>query len=403
MQVVVVFAITLVIAVLLSGLANRSILSTAVIFLLAGFIAGPGVLGVMTIQFDNEVVSTFAQLALFSVLYTDGMRVKLADFNIAKWKLPGRALFLGLPLTLLGNAVLAHFIVGLSWLDSFLLGAVLTPTDPVFASAIVGREEVPGRVRSLLNIESGMNDGLALPFVVAFLALMSAEKPDVPSILLNIVLGIVIGIVTPLIISALSTKPIFSVSSNYLPLLAVSIGVMVYALATVFHGNEFLAAFTAGITLAAVNKDACKAFHEFGEVLAELFKVATLLLFGALITPSIFSNTDIFGYIFAVLVLVAVRPLALALALLGARLSWLEWFTTAWFGPKGFASVFYGFLILRSGIARTNEIITLTAIVVVFSIVAHSSTDVIVANWFKKANEEAERKKSNKVNRTEAA
>lgn len=104
------------------------------------------------------------------------MRVGFKDLRSA-WRLPGRALLFGLPLTLALTAVFAHYIVGLPWLESLLLGAILAPTDPVFAAAIVGREEVPGRLRHLLNVESGVNDGLALPFVLVLLALTGGVPP----------------------------------------------------------------------------------------------------------------------------------------------------------------------------------------------------------------------------------
>ena len=117
-------------------------LSTAVLFLLAGVVAGEGMLGALSLRPDAPAVAILAELAMFSVLFTDGMRVGLKDLASA-WRLPGQALLLGLPLTLVGTALLARWIVGLPWAKSFLLGAVLSPTDPVFAAAIVGREEVP--------------------------------------------------------------------------------------------------------------------------------------------------------------------------------------------------------------------------------------------------------------------
>ena len=108
-----VFAVTLLLAVFLSELARRSILSTAVLFLFAGFIAGSGVMGWIDVDASQPVVSQFSKLALFSVLFTDGMRIGLTDFKSA-WRLPGRALLLGFPLNLTLTSFLAHWIVGLS-------------------------------------------------------------------------------------------------------------------------------------------------------------------------------------------------------------------------------------------------------------------------------------------------
>ncbi|MFH8681091.1 cation:proton antiporter [Streptomyces lydicus] len=84
----------------------------------------------------------------------------------ANWKSPARALGLGMPLAFAFMALATHYLAGLDWTTSFLVGAVLAPTDPVFASAIVGRSEVPAKLRQLLNVESGINDGLALPVVL---------------------------------------------------------------------------------------------------------------------------------------------------------------------------------------------------------------------------------------------
>lgn len=153
-------------AVLVSALAARTVLSTAVLFLAAGvLIQGLGIVP----ESPEHVVETVAELALFSVLFTDGMQVGIRDLVMA-WRLPGRALLLGMPLAVVCTALLAHWVVGLPWLEAFLVGAALSPTDPVFASAIVGRPEVPARLRYLLNVESGVNDGLALPVVLVLFA-----------------------------------------------------------------------------------------------------------------------------------------------------------------------------------------------------------------------------------------
>jgi len=164
------FAALLFGAVLLSSSAQRSVLSTAVLFLVAGFVLGKGTAGLIVVRPDEPLVAQFTELALFSVLFTDGMRFPLRHLKEI-WRLPGRALLYGMPLTLFGTALVAYFLVGLSWVEAALVGAVLSPTDPVFASALVGNDKVPGRLRHLLNVESGVNDGLALPFVIVLLAL----------------------------------------------------------------------------------------------------------------------------------------------------------------------------------------------------------------------------------------
>ncbi|SNY25714.1 cation:proton antiporter [Paractinoplanes atraurantiacus] len=376
------FALVLLIAVLVSALAKRTILSTAVLFLVAGFVLGPETTGVIDVQADSPIVSTLAELALFAVLFTDGMRVGWADLRSA-WQLPGRALGWGLPLTLLVTAVAAHYLVGLGWAESLLIGAILAPTDPVFASALVGNDKVPARLRHLLNVESGVNDGLALPFVIVFLAVASGSGDlHLGELALEIFLGLLIGVMIPVAAILLERSRFFSASPAYEPLNGFAIGLLVLAVAQVSHANLFLAAFAAGITVATFGPRQRAAFEHFGENIAELFKLAALLVFGALISLEFLAEISWTGWVFAVLAIFVARPVALWLSFLRSGLDVKEQAAAMWFGPKGFASVVYGLLVLESGITAADEIFHLVALTIVLSIVLHSSTDVVVARFF---------------------
>ncbi|MEI8409702.1 MULTISPECIES: cation:proton antiporter [unclassified Kribbella] len=380
------FAAVLLLAVLVSSLAGRTILSTAVLFLVAGFVLGPETTGVLDLQPDSPVVSVLAELALFAVLFTDGMRVGWTDLRSA-WHLPGRALGWGLPLTLGITALAAHFIVGLGWPESLLVGAILAPTDPVFASALVGNDKVPRRLRHLLNVESGVNDGLALPFVMVFLAVAAgAGDLHLGELALELTLGVVIGVAVPWIAIRLERSRFFSASTQYEPLNAMAIGLLVLALGKTMHGNLFLAAFAAGITVATFGPAQRATFEHFGELISEGLKLAALLVFGALISFEFLGEISWQGWVFAVVALILARPLALAVSFLRSGLGAREQFAAMWFGPKGFASVVYGLIVLESGIPAADEVFHLVALTIVLSILAHSSTDIVVARSFEGAD-----------------
>ncbi|WP_233508396.1 cation:proton antiporter [Spongiactinospora gelatinilytica] len=376
------FAGLLLLAVLLSSLAHRTVLSTAALFLVAGFVLGDGALGVLSLTPGDELVGGLAELALFAVLFSDGMRVGWKDLRTA-WRLPGRALGWGLPLTLVITALLAHYLIGLGWVESLLVGAVLAPTDPVFAAALVGNEKVPPRLRQLLNVESGVNDGLALPFVVLFLAIAAGSADlHLGELGLELGIGIVIGVAVPWLAIKLEQTRWFAASTQYEPLNALAIGLLVLALGKVTHGNLFLAAFAAGITVATFGERQRASFEHFGELIAEVFKLAALLVFGALITPALLGSVGWQGWVFAVLALILARPVAIWISFLGSGLSIREQAAVAWFGPKGFASVVYGLLVLSSAIAASRQVFQLVAVTIVLSIVLHSSTDIVVARGF---------------------
>ena len=381
MELLLAFAVLLFVAVLFSGLAHRTVLSTAVLFLLAGFVLGEGVLGALPLQPDDDIVRELAELALFSVLFTDGMRIGVGELRSA-WRLPGRALILGMPLTFGITALLAHFVAGLPWMESTLVGAVLAPTDPVFASAIVGRPEVPARLRSLLNVESGLNDGLALPVVVVLLSVLSRESVSATELLGELALGVLIGVAVPAVAVRLISSRFTAATPLYDALGGLSIGLMVLALAEVTHANLFLAAFSAGITVATLAPAVERSFGEFGELVTELLKLAAILVFGALISPAFLGEIPPSGYVFALLALLLARPVAIFVSLLRSGLPYPEQAVAAWFGPKGFASVVYGLLILEAEVERGDEVFHLVALVIVASILAHSSTDVPIAHAF---------------------
>ncbi|MDQ3734038.1 MAG: cation:proton antiporter [Actinomycetota bacterium] len=382
------FSVILLVGVLISGLAHRSVLSTAVLFLLAGFFLGDGMLGVVDLHADDELVTVLAELALFSVLFTDGQRVGLRDLAAA-WRLPGRALLLGMPLTFLITAGLAVTLAGLSWPEALLVAAVLAPTDPVFAAAIVGREEVPGRLRHLLNVESGLNDGLALPVVLVLLAVVGGPDVDYGSLAGELALGLAIGVAVPVVAVGLLRSRFTSTTATYESLASVAVGLIVLSVAELTHANLFLAAFAAGITMATLAPELRDSFHEFGELVTELLKLVAILVFGALISPAFLGEIPALGYVFAVVALLVARPVAIAVSFLGSRLPWQQQAAVAWFGPKGFASVVYGLIVLDSSAAGRDEIFHLIALVVVLSILAHSSTDVPIAHYFarQRANE----------------
>lgn len=388
MDLVLVFAITLLLSVLVSGLAQRSVLSTAVLFLVAGFAVGKGIFRLILLQADNPMVVLLVELALFSVLFTDGMRVGIHDL-VSTWRLPGRALFLGLPLTLLGVAFLARFLANLSWAESFLLGAALSPTDPVFAAAVVGNEQVPARLRFLLNVESGLNDGLALPIVLVLLNVVEATQVQLVSVLGDLALGVALGVSLPWVVLRLERNRFFSPTTTYEPLNAFALGLLILAVASLTSANLFLAAFTAGVTVATVSPQVRNAFNRFGELVTELLKLFALLIFGALISPgALGTQVPVRGYIFAFLVLLVVRPLAIGVALLGSRIGWPERLAAGWFGPKGFASIVYGILILRAAAPQATYLFHLVAIVVAGSIIVSSSTDTLAVGLLQRMEEQ---------------
>lgn len=382
----VIFCVLLVFSVLLSARFKRTLLSAAVLFLLGGIVTGEGALGFAHVSAEAPLVSGMTRAALVAVLFTDAMGANLQELRRA-WRLPGRALLFGMPLTMLGLALLSHLLLQVPWRESFLLGAILSPTDPVLSNAIVGRAAVPLQLRSLLNVESGVNDGIALPVVVALLPEAHAAGW---TLLAEVAGGVVVGVAVAWCVLALRSLSFFEVHEPFAPLVALTIGLTTFAVATVLHVSEFLAAFAAGITVATLDARTRTDFEPLGELLVSLLKVGTIFLFGLAVSARVLASFQLLTLLYALLAIIVVRPLSIFVALVGSALELPLRAVAAWFGPKGFASILFGLFILHgghdvsAGAASAENLFRIIGLVVVCSILAHSTTDVPIAHWLER-------------------
>lgn len=374
------FGLALLLAVLTSGLASRSPLSTTTVFLAAGLAAGP--FGLDIIHASRSTVAQLSEVALFSILFVDGQDAPLSVLR-NHWRLSARALFIGMPITLVMIAGAAHWIVGLPWLAALVIGAVLAPTDPVFASSLVGRNDVPRHVRHLLNIESGVNDGLALPALLLLIGLAGGrsigQSTEPLPLLLELAGGVALGIALPLLIWLVLRLPHVGATSRLRPLGPFAVAVVLYGLCHLTHANGFLAAFVAGSVISTLQHEASEAFRRTGELASEMVKGAALLAFATLLGPKMFAHAGVMGFVFAIVVLVVTRPVPVMAVLARTSLSARQRLSVAWFGPKGFASVVYAAMVAFSDMDAAGEVLALAAVTVLVSAAAHSSTDLFVA------------------------
>lgn len=372
------FGCVLLAASLFSARAERSALSNATLFLAAG-IAGVAT-GVLPQGERSESLRTVANLALVAILFTDGMRVPLGELRQC-WRLPGRALLLGMPLTFAMLALAAHVLLSHGWLESCLIAAVLAPTDPVFASAIVGRRSVPKRLRRLLNLESGLNDGLALPVVLATLAALGDSEKGWSALAGEVVGGVLLGLLLPLAAGFLRRQAARHLPAPFCTLYVASVGLLVFATARMLGLNEYLASFAAGMTLASTAPADIRQFHQSGVAVGEVLKYLAIMSFGAFMGWRGLAAIRPAQVAFAASALLIARPGAILAVLAGSALPWRQRAVAAWFGPKGFSSVVYAVIVLQSPLANAAALFHACAVVVLLSMVVHSSTDVPVVHW----------------------
>jgi NhaP-type Na+/H+ or K+/H+ antiporter len=369
-------------AAALSGWLRGTVLSISVLSVAAGIALAE--LDVVSVDPAAKGVLYVVELALVLTLFADGLVVE-DELLRERWGPAALALVVAMPLTLALVALAAKALFPvLSWPEALLLGAVLSPTDPVVTSAVVTEERIPAIVRHTLNLESGLNDGLALPFVLFFLALATgAESAATEAIKLSgeAVAGGAVGIALAVGGAWLLTRLPKGVEHKYLGIYALAIAFLAFGVAEVTGwANGLIAVFVTGIALAVARHSMPDEVLEFTETLSALFQVITFTMFGALIVATGWSGSTPHLALFIALVLLVARPVAVLLALLPVREPIANKLFIAWFGPKGVASMLFALLVLSSTDVNRTLVFDIASYTIITSIVAHGLTDTLGAN-----------------------
>jgi NhaP-type Na+/H+ or K+/H+ antiporter len=385
--------VLLVLGALISGLARRTFVSLTAVFVIAGFILGDGVTGALHLDPRSPFVSELATVALIVILFRDGLEVD-GELLQSHWSLPFRKLVLAMPLTAVIIAAGTKLLTGLSWTESFLVGALLSPTDPVLSSSVVTNPRVPAVVRHSLNLESGLNDGLALPAVLALsaaLAIGGGQFVWWRFVIENIVLGFAVGIVVGFAAAWLAPRDVRlenGIPAHQRSLFALGTAFATYGLAVLTpHGNGLIAVYVAAIVLGIRRPDIRRYFERQAADLVELVKLGIFVVFGALLTvDGLFGSGWAAVGVVAVTLLVA-RPVAVFAALAGTRTDTATRAFMSWFGPKGVATMTFSLLVLGQRISAGPTIFNLAALTVFCSILVHGATDTAGAEWLARREE----------------
>jgi NhaP-type Na+/H+ or K+/H+ antiporter len=381
-----VLGLLLIVAAALSGWFHGTVLSISVFSVGAG--VALALADVVAVSPESEVLLFLIELALILTLFSDGLFVE-SELLRRHWGPATRALVIAMPMTLILLALAAKVLFPeLSWSEAFLLGAVLSPTDPVVTSAVVTSERVPRVVRHTLNVESGLNDGLALPFVLFFLVLAAPggnPARETGELAGEAVLGAALGIALALAAGRLLPHlPGGGITAKYQGAYALGVGFAAFGLADVTYGNGLIAAFVAGIALAATRRDIPATFLEFNESVSAIFQIATFFVFGALIVATGWDQSVLPLLAFIAFALLVARPAAVLLSFVGVQLPRPYKLFIAWFGPKGVASMLFALLVLNSTVGDRTLVFDVASFVILASILAHGLTDTVGARWIER-------------------
>jgi NhaP-type Na+/H+ or K+/H+ antiporter len=379
---------------LVATLLARYSVSAAFSFVVIGAVLGGAGLGLLTNPVESADLGLLVEGTLALVLFSDASTINLRKLTRDASTVL-RLLAIGLPLTIIAGTLLAMGLFpGIGLGVALLIAATLAPTDAALGQAVITDKSVPARIRRILNVESGLNDGIVAPIVAVAIAIAIAEGSGASQPVLEAmreliiagVVGVAVGFAGGWLLVRADERKWTSHGSRGLAVLSMAVGA--YLLAVSVDSSGFIAAFFAGLAFNAGSRRRAESAVHFTESISALLSIGVWLIFGLIVFEDyLIGGIDVGVVLFAVLSLTVLRMIPVALALLGERFQWATVAFTGWFGPRGLASIVFAMMGIESlekaGVS-TGPLLPVVAWTVFLSIVLHGFSARPLASWYGK-------------------
>jgi NhaP-type Na+/H+ or K+/H+ antiporter len=330
--------------------------------------------GLVDAQEAPPTVQPLVELTLVWVLFADAARVRIHDLRNDLGRVL-RLLGAGLPLTVLaGWGLAAWMFPGLGLWAALLIGAALAPTDAALGVPVVTNPVVPGRIRRLITVESGLNDGIVTPVVlVAVAGMVSGSGPTGGEALLELAIGVLVGVGVGAGGGRLlrTARAHGWAAEDFVGISVLALALLAYVAAVALHGNGFVAAFIGGMAFGWAAGPRGQAELVFLEQASGLVSLLVWLAFGAFAVPVVLHDLDWRVVLYAVLSLTLVRMVPVALSLVGSGLDRATVLFVGWFGPRGLASLVFALIALEEAGPDADRAVAVIALTVLLSVLAH--------------------------------
>ena len=370
--------------------AKATVITAPIFFVAVGLVLAEG-LRLLSIPPDPHATRLLAEVTLVWVLFADASRVRLPTLrhDAARYI---RLLGIGLPLSIVAGALVAAGLLHLSPWYALLLGAALAPTDAALGTAVMTDRRVPYRLRQTLNVESGLNDGIATPVVTTALAAIVIQAGlDSEFGVARAALGLPLGALVGLVLGVVGGKVLrgarrrgWGAEETAGPAV-LALALFAFVVADLVTANGYVAAFVAGIAFGATSGRGGESEVYFVEETCGLASMLCWILFGAVAVPTLAADWSWQILLYALLSLTVVRMVPVALSLLGTRTEWRSVVFLGWFGPRGLASVVFALIALEdlAGVpGPVGDVVAAIGLTVLLSVVAHGVTSRPLVAWY---------------------
>lgn len=380
---------------LFAGRFEKRLVNGPLMFMLVGLLLGPAVFNVLKIQMDSAGFQLMAEVTLALVLFTDATKADLRILRSYNW-IPIRLLLIGLPLCLLFGWLFGLWLFdGMPWLEAAILATILAPTDAALGKAVTSNANVPAPLREGLNVESGLNDGICVPVLLLLLELLAPEELHkgttamaVHLFIEEIGIGILVGVGLALATAGLLklTERLHWNVPMWQQLMLPGLAVLCFALAQLFGGSGFIAAFVGGLFTGHFMGSRKEHFLESNESFSEVLSICVWAVFGATAVATALVHFPWQAWLYAAASLSVLRMLAVWLSLMGTGMRADSKLFIGWFGPRGLASIVFLLIVMQYQLEQMSMIAAAVIATVLLSVVAHG----LSANpWVARLNPDA--------------
>ncbi len=371
-------------------------ISGPMVFAAIGLLLSPLGLNVTQANLNAELVQIAAEIALIIVLFSDASGLNLKKLK-REWTIPARLLFIGLPITIIFSIFAAKMVFPNESLPYLILMAlVLAPTDAALGKAVVTDEQVPEKIRSSINVESGLNDGIVFPLLITIVAVITSDQDQsqgnswVMYVVQQISFGAIIGSIVGYISAVFAVTAIRRkwMESSYQNLIPIALAILSYYLAEYFGGNGFIAAFFSGLFVGNYSEKLHEHIEVFAESEGELLILISFLIFGLTFIPATYAFWTFPVVLYAVLSMTILRMIPVAISLIGTKFDISTMLFIGWFGPRGIASILYVLIVINElhSIKGHEQIFAVITLTILFSIILHGLSAQPLAKLYGKSH-----------------
>ncbi len=370
--------------VLMTKLTSKAGVPALVLFMILGMVLGSDISGLIYFS-DAGLAQTIGMFALVVILFEGGLQT---EWRNVRPVIKGAAVLatLGVVLTTAVLAVAIHYVLGLGWIESFLLGSIVGSTDAAAVFSVMSGQNIKPKMSATLEMESGSNDPMAMFLTVAFIQWLTLDDFAFGNLIISFFLQMGLGLLLGLLFGWLTSQWMNKIkldASGLYAVLSIGFAMAIFSLTALVGGSGILAVYVAGIMIGNRELNHSHSILRFHEGFAWLMQLVMFVILGLLVFPSELANWDLIskGLILSFILMFVARPIAVFVGTIFFDYTFKEKLFLSWAGLRGAVPIVLATFPLLAGVENAYLYFNMVFFIVITSALLQGSTISNVARW----------------------